>query len=253
MQPLLRPLFYYLWTAPHILQAVIVVLMIRRRLYRQFPVFLLYTVYELLQFTILLAVFIHFGSLSDDEYRGAFLVGDAISSVLRFGVIYEIFVEVFRNYDALSELSKVLFRCATVTLLLIGVALAGSHGSGADGFLLVVPILERTVRLMQCGLLVFLFLFSRYFALSWRNCAFGIALGFGILATMELADYAIRSQIGVGSYLLDYLGMATYHCCVLTWIFYLVAPEPRTYRMQKKLPEHDLEVWNEELQRLLQQ
>jgi hypothetical protein len=253
MHPLLRPLFYYLWTAPHILQAAILVLMIRRRLYKQFPIFLLYTAFELFQFTVLLAVFVHSGSLADERYRDAYLLGTAISTALRFGIIYEIFTEVFRNYQALGELGRVLFRWATIILLLIGVALAGTHGNGPDGFLLIVPILDRTVSLMQCGLLLFLFLFSRYFALSWRNYAFGIALGFGILASLELANYAIRSQIGVGSYLLDYLGMATYHCCVLIWIFYLRVSEPRTYRMHKKLPEHDLEVWNEELQRLLQQ
>jgi len=253
MHQLLRPLFYYLWIAPHILQAVILMLMIRRRLYKQFPIFLLYTAFELFQFTILLALFIDSGSLSNGDYRGAFSLGAAVSTALRFGIIYEIFTEVFRNYGALSELGRVLFRWATVILLLIGVALAGAHGNGPDGFLLMVPILDRTVSLMQCGLLLFLFLFSRYFALSWRNYAFGIALGFGILASSELANSAIRSQIGTGSYLLDNLGMATYHCCVLIWIFYLVAPERSTYRVPKKLPEADLEVWNEELQRLLQQ
>jgi hypothetical protein len=253
MHPSLRPLFYYLWIAPHILLVVILLLMIRRRLYKQFPIFFLYTAFELVQFTVLLAVFIHSGSLAAGQYRGAFSVGTAISTALRFGIIYGILAEVSRNYNALSELGRVLFRWATIILLLIGVALAGTHGNGADGFFLIVPILDRTVSLMQCGLLMFLFLFSRYFALSWRNCAFGIALGFGILASSELANSAIRSQIGVGSYLLDNLGMATYHCCVLIWIFYLVAPERSTYRTPKKLPEDDLEVWNEELQRLLQQ
>jgi hypothetical protein len=253
MHPLLRPLFYYLWIAPHILLGVVLLLMIRRRLYKQFPIFLVYTAFELFQFTALLAVFIHSGSLADDRYRGAFSLGTAISTALRFGIIYEIFTEVFRNYDVLSESGRGLFRWATVILLLIGVALAGTHGNGADGFLLIVPILDRTVSLMQCGLLIFLFLFSRYFALSWRNYAFGIALGFGILASSELANSAIRSQIGVGSYLLDNLGMAIYHCCVLIWIFYLVAPERSTYYTPPKPPENDLEVWNEELQRLLQQ
>jgi hypothetical protein len=253
MHPLLRPLFYYLWIAPHILQAVILMLMIRRRLYKQFPIFLLYTAFELFQFAVLLAVFFHADSLADERYRGAFALGTAISTALRFGIIYEIFTELFRDYNGLSELGRALFRWATIVLLLIGVALAGTHGSGPDGFLLIVPTLDRTVSLMQCGLLMFLFVFSRSFALSWRNYAFGIALGFGINASWELANTAIRSQIGKGSYLLDNLGMAIYHACVLTWIFYLVAPERKTYRMYKKLPEDNLEVWNEELQRLLQQ
>ncbi len=251
MHHLLRPLFFYLWIAPHVLLGVILLLMIRKRLYQQFPMFLLYTAFELFQFIILFAVFIRTGSLDSDRYRVAFALGTAISAALRFGIIYEIFGDVFRHYNALSELGRVLFRWATVILLLIGVALAGSHGSGSDGFLLVVPILDRTVSLMQCGLLMFLFLFSRYFALSWRNYAFGIALGFGILASSELANSAIRSQIAVGSYLLDSLGMAAYHCCVLIWIFYLVAPERTSYRRPIQLPEQDLEVWNQELQRLL--
>lgn len=253
MHHLLRPLFYYLWIAPHILQAVILMLMIRRNLHKQFPIFLLYTAFELFQFLVLLTVFIHSGSLADERYRGAFALGTAVSTALRFGIIYEIFTEVFRNYKALGELGRVLFRWATIILLLIGVALAGTHGNGPDGFLLIVPILDRTVSFMQCGLLLFLFLFSRYFALSWRNYAFGIALGFGILASLELANSAIRSQIAAGSYLLDNLGMATYHCCVIIWIFYLVTPERNTYRTPRKLSQDDLEVWNRELQRLLQQ
>jgi hypothetical protein len=253
MHLLLRSLFYYLWIVPHILLAVILVLMVRRRLYKQFPSFLLYSAFELFQFIVLFAVFIRTGSLAGDQYRGVFSLGTAISTVLRFGVIYEIFTELFRHYNRLSELGKGWFRWATVILLLIGVALAGTHGSGADGFLLIVPTLDRTVSLMQCGLLMFLFLLSRYFALTWRNRAFGIALGFGILASFDLANSAIRSQIGVGSYLLDYLGMVAYHGCVVVWIFYLTAPERTTYRTPKKLPEDDLVVWNEELQRLLQQ
>jgi hypothetical protein len=253
MHSLLSALFYYLWIAPHILLAVILMLMIRRRLYKQFPIFLLYTAFELFQFAVLLTVFLRVGSLADERYRGAFALGTAISTALRFGIIYEIFTEVFRDYNGLSELGRVLFRWATIVLLLIGVALAGTHGSGPDGFLVIVPTLDRTVSLLQCGLLMFLFVFSRYFALSWRNYAFGIALGFGINASWELANTAIRSQIVTGSYLLDGLGMAIYHACVLIWIFYLVAPARSAIRTPKKLPEDNLEVWNEELQRLLQQ
>jgi hypothetical protein len=120
MHPLLRPLFYYLWIAPHILQAVILMLIIRRRLYKQFPIFLLYTAFELFQFAVLLAVFFHAGSLADERYRGAFALGTAISTALRFGIIYEIFTELFRDYNGLSELGRALSRWATIVLLLIG-------------------------------------------------------------------------------------------------------------------------------------
>jgi hypothetical protein len=46
--------------------------------------------------------------------------------------------------------------------------------------------------------------------------------------------------------------MATYHCCVLVWLLYVFVPEPAP-DVVKELPEHDLEQWNAELQRLLLQ
>jgi len=48
-----RWLFFYLWIAPHALQAVLAIVMIRRRLLRQFPAFFAYTVYEVVQFLVL--------------------------------------------------------------------------------------------------------------------------------------------------------------------------------------------------------
>ena len=254
MHHLLQALFYYLWIAPHILLAIVLTVMIRRKLYKQFPMFLFYSAFELFQFLVLFAVS-RSGSFSAGQYRGMFSLGTAISTVLRFGIIYEIFTQMFRDYPGLNELGRTLFRWATVGLLLIAAAMAAAtHGNGAYHPVVVLSVLDRTVSLMQCGLLLFLFLFSRYFALSWRNCAFGLALGFGVFASIELATSAIRSQIGSSrADFMDLVVMAAYHCCVLIWVFYLFVPERSTHRTSKRLPEEDLEVWNHELQRLLQQ
>jgi hypothetical protein len=254
MHPLLQPLFYYLWVAPHVLQAIVLLLMLRRKLHKQFPMFLLYTAFELFQFIVLFTVG-RSGSFSAEQYRSMFSLGSAISTGLRFAIIYEIFTHVFRSYPRLSGLGRVLSRWATVALLLFGVALAAAtHGNGAYSSVVLLSVLDRTISILQCGLLMLLFLVSRHFALSWRNYAFGLALGFGVFASVELATSAIRSQIGSSrADFIDLVVMAAYHCCVLIWIFYLVAPERITYRTPNKLPEDDLGVWNEELQRLLQQ
>jgi hypothetical protein len=113
--------------------------------------------------------------------------------------------------------------------------------------------LDRTVSVLQCGLLISLFLFSRYFALSWRSQAFGIALGLGIFASVELAVSAVALHLGTFSNrTVILITMATYHCCVLIWMFYLLLPERTAYFTRRELPKQDLEVWNQELQRLLQ-
>jgi hypothetical protein len=54
-------------------------------------------------------------------------------------------------------------------------------------------------------------------------------------------------------HLLDFLNMATYHVCVLIWFYYLLVPEKSVTTSAVSLPEHDLAIWNRELERLLQQ
>ncbi|MGA9039709.1 MAG: hypothetical protein WB421_04165 [Terriglobales bacterium] len=243
----------YLRITPHFLQAVLLVLLVRRASYRQFPIFVSYTGFEVLQFAVLLAMR-YSSSVSGGEYYYTYALGSAISAGLRFGVIYEVFTHVFRDYPALSGFGRTMFRWAAVVLLLLALGLAWLAPAEGIGHLMVmVDVLNRSVSILQCGLLLFLFLFSGYFALSWQSYAFGIALGLGIYASMDIAIASIRSQIEPrGAELLDGIIMATYHACVLIWLFYLLVPCPETRHVLKSLPEHDLETWNQELQRLIQ-
>ena len=70
----------------------------------------------------------------------------------------------------------------------------------------IYRLVQRTLRILQCGQLVFLFLFSNYFRLSWRNRAFGIALGLGILPaarawqSMRFIPRLRRFCTGIGIY-----------------------------------------------------
>jgi hypothetical protein len=116
-------------------------------------------------------------------------------------------------------------------------------------------ILEQTLYIIQCGLVLFLFLFASYFRLSWRQRSFGILLGFGIVSSEHLGTWAVMANglLTDKRYLLDFLNMATYHLCVLIWFYYLFAPEKASTTSAVSLPEHNLEVWNRELERLLQQ
>jgi hypothetical protein len=116
-----------------------------------------------------------------------------------------------------------------------------------------IHILDVAVDGMQSGLWLLLLAFSFYFGLSWRACAYGIAFGFGIFSTVVLASESLRVWSGpkVG-YAFDFVAMATYHCVVLIWLAYVLAPEAASGPV-KELPENNLEQWNAELQRLLLQ
>ena len=249
----LRLLWYCLWVGPHVLQGIILFVMVRRRLHRQFPMFFLYTVFETVQFAVLFGISrlpLHFGG----GYVRVYSVGLALSTAIRFAVIHELFRHFFRRYPALDGPGRLVLRGTIIVLLLVAIGLAVSaSGNGRDMLLTATYALDRTVSVLQCGLLISLFLFSRYFVLSWRSNAFGIALGLGIFASVELAASAIRLHLGVfGDSRVNFFTMATYSCCVLIWMFYLMAPARAPGHTSKTLPEYDLEIWNHELQRLLQ-
>jgi hypothetical protein len=245
-------LWHYLWIAPHVLQVVIAVVMIRRKLYREFPIFLTYTITDVVQSTVLF-VMDHSPSISGRQYWEAYFCCTVVCIALRFAVIREIFFHVFRPYPGLKDMSWVIFQGSALVLLLAGVAMVVyAPGNGANPLLSGVHVLDQTVGLMQCGLLALLILFSSYFRLSWRSQVFGIAAGLGIFASVDLATAAMRVWIGAAAanYVFDFVTMATYHCCVLIWLGYLLLPES-SRRVVKELPENDLEQWNTELQRLL--
>jgi hypothetical protein len=245
-------LWHYLWIAPYTLQIVISVVMIRRRLLHEFPVFFTYTVFEAFQ-GVTLFILDHAASISARQYWEAYWISLLVTIGLRFALIYEICSHVFRQYPALEQLVRVLYRWVAVLLILVAVVVSAYTGVN-DRFrsLTGVHVVSRAASLIQVGLLVFLFLFSAYFKLSWRSYVYGIALGLGIFSSVDLATSALRASLGPqpGNYVFDFITMTTYHCCVVLWLVYLLAPES-SRRIAQELPADNLEQWNSELERLL--
>ncbi len=243
---------YYLWVVPHILLAIIVVDMLRRRSYRQFPMFLLYTLFEILQFSLLFGIAL--SRIPTEGYTHAYSIGLGLSAAIRFAVIYELYRHFLRRYPTLDGLGRYLF-CGSIGVLLLIATVVGASApaTSTDPLFNATYAMDRAVSVLQCGLLVTLFAFSRYFSLSWRSHAFGIALGFGIFASVELATSSVWLHLGAfGNRAVNLFTMATYHLCVLIWMFYLLRPEQPTSYFSGPPVKHDLDVWNNELQRLVQ-
>jgi hypothetical protein len=246
-------LWHYLWIAPHALQIIIAIVMVRRGLWREFPVFFAYTLFTIVEQGTLF-VLDHRTSVTPEQYwrdRWVFL---AFEVPLRFAIIFEIFSSVFRDYSGLKRLTRIVFRVATVVLLFAAIiVIAQAPDDRTFPILSRVHLLELAVSIMQSGLLLLLIGFASYFGLSWRSSAYGFAFGLGIFATVRLATAAVRVWNGsIDGHVFDIVTMATYHCCVVIWLVYSLAPEAAR-RKVKELPENTLEQWNAELQRLLLQ
>jgi hypothetical protein len=252
--PLLKLLWYYLWIAPHILQIGIAGIMLRRNLVRTFPWFFAYTCLEVTDFVVL------FGLTKFEMgrylYFSAYSVTSVLSTALHFAIILEVLRELTSSYAVLERVVRPLFRWVAISLVIAALALAVyTKGDYSDHAWYVLNMLDRTALILQTGLLAAIFLFSRYMALSWRNQVFGIALGLGLYAFVELVAAAVSAQKGFKyAETLDYFIMAMFHGSVLLWMFYLWAPEPSRNSDLPNLPaHHEVEDWNQELDRLLHQ
>ena len=97
-------LWHYLWIAPHALQLIIAIIMLRRGLWREFPAFFAYTLFEIVEQGTLF-VLDHKAAVTGVEYWRDHWLFMAVEVPLRFATIFEIFSSVFRDYPGLKRLT----------------------------------------------------------------------------------------------------------------------------------------------------
>jgi hypothetical protein len=249
--PLNKELYYYLWIAPHVLQIVLAVLMMRQRLVREFPLFFTYTIFEIFQFFVLF-VFMHLNFMR--VYAVLYYGGETVSAALRFAIIYEILSKVLRDYSPLRRIRHSLFHWATAVLTILAVLIvAYTPSMQTDTAVIVQNVLDRTISIIQCGLLLLLLGLSRFLKLSWKSFAFGIALGLGIYDGLKLLDWGLADRFG-GLETSDWytmIVMAAYHCSVLFWVVTLLLAQAQRVRAPEVSPS-TLEQWDNTLERFLQ-
>jgi hypothetical protein len=208
-----------LWIAHPALQLCIVGVMLWRRMYKTFPVFLTYVVTQVLIFAILFPIR-RWGTYAEYFYTYWILAGIAL--VIGFMVIHEIFLDIFRPFHTLKDLGSVLFKWAgLVMLLMAGVVAAASPASSQGPLVQSVLTVQRCVRIIQCGLILFLLIFSKYLGVSWKQRSFGIAMGFGSFAIVEQVCVALRASGYLREDKLNLIVMFSYNAAILVWFGYM--------------------------------
>jgi hypothetical protein len=247
-------LWHYLWVGPRVLQAAFAVFLWRRALHRQFPVFFAYTIFEAIKGCILYTLDI-LPTVSGETFWSAYWVGVIAETILVLGVIGELFLHLLRLRPVMAKVGSRLISGAGAVLILLAVAIAAYTPIVHRHYALVssAGVFQRSSYLVECGLVLFLFLFAAHFKLGWNHRALGIALGFAVVWCEQMAVLALIAGGVLSDKRLDFLSMATYHVCVLIWSYYLLVPEKVATTSAVSLPENNLDIWNRELERLLQQ
>jgi hypothetical protein len=245
--------WHYLWIAPHVLQAVIVCIMVLRGMWREYPVFVAYLAVDCVGGLGLFAAD-HLPSIFSDEQWWRLMWVETVSTIiLKFALIYEIFGRVFRPYPSLDRTGRSLLRWTGGALLLGGVVLAARTPTNVVPFLASgVQVVTCVVSLIQAGMLVALFVFAGYFGLTFKSFIFGIILGLGVYASVNLAVLGVGMSFPGNDYAkqVNFVLMLTYHVSALVWLFYALAPVRATQPV-RVIPENNLQHWDAELERLL--
>jgi hypothetical protein len=220
--------------------------MFRRALHRDYPFFFNYTLLQVVSVPALAIINLYSYKL----YYYSYFVNLGLSILLSFAVLQEIFKDAFRPYEALRDLGVILFRWSALVIFLVGVMWAinatyrPENGVVQDTFLLA----ERSLRLMQCGLVFFMLLFSEYLGIPHRSFLFGVSLGFGFFAAANMLVVTGASHHGIlRNATLSQINSAAYLVTAMIWLGYTLAASPSPSKVAQESTVRSKD-WNSALQ-----
>ncbi|GAC1433616.1 MAG: hypothetical protein NVS1B11_15690 [Terriglobales bacterium] len=213
-----------LWVSQPLLQFLVMGTMLKRKLHRTFPVFFAYIVSQVVTFLLLFPIHLWGGYAM---YFYAYWICESISLVIGFMVIHEIFLDVFRTYHTLKDLGSVLFKWASLVMLLVAAVVMAASPTSKDPFLQSIFTLQRCIQVIQCGLILFLLVFCKYLGVSWRQHSFGISLGFGASAGVELLMVGLLASGHVKAPMVNLADMFSCNASIIVWLGYMAAKSQR--------------------------
>ena len=212
-------LMYASWVAGPVLQLTLLLFMFQRKRHAVFPRFFSYIIFQIVKSGILFVIYRY----SPDNYFDAYWAGNAISVLLGVAVMDEILQHLLKKYGGIQKLASVIFRWACGLLILLSIVNAFStQQASADRVVAAVLAFDRSERVMQCGLCILLMILCRFLRNCWRQPVFGIAMGFGIFACIEMVLVSIVMYFGDGSAaIVSLIKSSAYNAVTVLWILYL--------------------------------
>lgn len=209
-----------LWFSAQALQLAVLVCMYRRRIQNYYPAFFYFIVVEVLSDPFLTLVQDRFPYI----YYFGYWITVCLTTTLSFFVMQEIFRDAFRPFEALRDLSTILFRWSALVLLLVAgmSAVTAPHNAHVDSISNTILLVDRNVRVMLCGLVFFLLMFSEYLGISRRHLLFGVAVGFGFASSIRmLVTTAMAHQTVLHRSTLSAINSGAYVIACMIWLGYI--------------------------------
>jgi hypothetical protein len=243
---LFGPFIHDLWIASVALQVLLAATLLAKKSWHKYPMFTAYVFFNLFETAVTLP-----SHRTGAAYFYTFWICEAIGIVLGLAVVREIFTNIFSPHAALRKLAIIIFRVAVVALVLLACGAIYEQSGNARSIARVVLLATDATRIVELGLIMFLFLSSSAFGLHWRQNEFGIALGLGTCAVVELVNVTLMTHLNpAAGQVLSLVRSFSFNFSLLIWLGYLLVPEHAT--SSGELPKQaQLEQWNQAVTELI--
>jgi hypothetical protein len=222
--------------------AVLGGILVYRRWYRHFPLFVLYVIgAEVVGIVRLL--FMH---APRHVYSQVYWSTDTATAAFAFLATYELFFKRLFPGFYKTRLYRILFpgMAILITVLVALTALVGGHSSA-------LPTASRVYEFLRASILLFFVALMLLMGRHWNKQEFGIAFGFGLDVSTSLFLIGIWSHTSNRSAILGRLGVLAYDIACIIWLYcFWPAPTQTGAPSAPALPAealHEAKKWEESL------
>jgi hypothetical protein len=216
--------------AEFLLIAIVSILFWRRKLNKRFPAMAAYLSLRLISAPVLFVLLLanqRVGSLASTmSYFFVFWAVYLASATMLFFICIEVFRSALSAFSGLMKFGLVIFRWAVLVSAIVTLStLSLSH----KGIMIIPDVangLMHSVSILELCLLAFLCVCMNALRLSVRDMAFGISLGFGLMAANDFIATSLISPTLSPTAPLQFVYESLILAALGVWVTYCAAPEP---------------------------
>jgi len=208
-----------LWFSAQILQAGILIALVARGLHRQFPSF---TAYIVLQMTSEPLLTLAQGRWPYIYYFG-YWATFAATTILTVAILYEVVRQVWHPADAGQRMAaRLVWVIGLFAIVHSAVGLLTSHAqSSVESVASLFLFADRDVRIVTCGVGLFILIFRKRLGVSWRDFGVGIMAGFVFVSAAHLTiTTAMAHRTMLHRRTLAEINSGAYVLAELIWLVY---------------------------------
>lgn len=202
------------------------VVMVRRRLHREYPFFFVYVVFSLLS---AISSFFFFLFIDNEKtYAYVYWTSNAIAAVLVLFALNEVLYGIFHRFYSFWWV-RLIFPSVAFALCCFAIRQALFHPPSRYLLLSISFCISGALSAVPVGTLVILMLLAMVLRVRWRRQAYDIALGLAVSSLGDWTNFVLLPKFG-HSFFLRYLSPVMYICATLVWLVSFsrnVEPKPK--------------------------